>query len=65
MVWQQQGISDAFAALITQWSKEVNVVLRSSAGERIVSEWAKKEECWDIVRKHEYSETSASLPEFQ
>jgi hypothetical protein len=65
VVWQQQGISDAFAALITQWSKEVNVVLRSSAGERIVSEWAKKEECWDIVRKHEYSEASASLPEFQ
>ena len=58
-VWQRQGISDTFASLVLQWSKEVNDVLRTSAGQRIVSEWAKKEDCWTVVRDHPYSEPSS------
>lgn len=54
-IWQEQKISDAFVSLILQWSKEVNHVLRLSAGEKIVSEWAKKDDCWKIVREHSYS----------
>lgn len=64
-VWQQQGISDAFANLIAEWAKQVNDVLRASAGQRIVSEWAKKLECWDIVREHEFAMHTPGLPEFQ
>jgi hypothetical protein len=63
-IWQQQGISDEFAQLIMQWGSAVNDVLRDSAGQKIVSEWAKKEECWDIVREHAYAEPKRSLPEF-
>ncbi|MER9955189.1 AIPR family protein [Mesorhizobium australicum] len=63
-IWQQQGISDEFAHLILQWGSDVNDVLRASAGQRIVSEWAKKEECWDIVRNHAYAEPRRNLPEF-
>lgn len=58
-IWQRQGISDTFANLVLQWSREVNEVLRTSAGQRIVSEWAKKEDCWAVVRDHAYSEPAA------
>lgn len=64
-IWQQQAISDAFVSLITQWSREVNDALRSSAGQRIVSEWAKKEECWEYVRSRDFSELAVRLPEMQ
>lgn len=58
-IWQRQGISDTFANLVLQWSREVNDVLRTSAGQRIVSEWAKKEDCWAVVRDYSYSEPAA------
>jgi len=64
-IWQDQKISDGFVSLILRWSKEVNDILRSSAGQRIVSEWAKKQECWDIIREHKYSSPDLQLPEFQ
>jgi hypothetical protein len=64
-IWQQQAISDAFISLINQWSREVNDALRSSAGQRIVSEWAKKQECWEYVRSRNYSEPAVRLPEMQ
>lgn len=62
-IWQQQAISDAFVSLINQWSREVNDALRSSAGQRIVSEWAKKEECWEYVRSHNFSAPEVRIPE--
>ena len=64
-IWQQQAISDGFVSLITQWSREVNDALRSSAGQRIVSEWAKKEECWEYVRSRDFFEPTIRLPEIQ
>ncbi|QYO76563.1 AIPR family protein [Devosia salina] len=64
-IWQQQAISDAFVSLINQWSREVNDALRSSAGQRIVSEWAKKDECWEYVRSREYSKPAFPLLEMQ
>jgi len=64
-IWQQQAISDAFVSLIAQWSREVNDALRASAGQRIVSEWAKKEECWEYVKSRDFSEPTIRLPEIQ
>src|SRR5690606_8947379 len=62
-IWQQQAISDGLVSLINQWSRDVNDALRSSAGQRIVSEWAKKEECWEYVRSRDYSEPRVRLLE--
>jgi len=64
-IWEQQGLSDAFANLIVRLSKEVNEILRLSADERIVSEWAKKPECWDIVKEKRYAPVTEALPEFR
>lgn len=64
-IWQQQAISDALASLINEWSREVNNALRTSAGQRIVSEWAKKEECWEYVNSRNYAGPAVRLPEIQ
>ncbi|MBY0243236.1 MAG: AIPR family protein [Burkholderiaceae bacterium] len=62
-VWKQQGISQGLAQQIVIWSDEVNSLLHSSAGGRMISEWAKKKECWEILRSHRYSAYSTSIPE--
>lgn len=62
-VWQRQGLSPALEAQIRTWATEVNSVLRQSAGDRMISEWAKKPECWSAVRQATYSPVSPGIPE--
>lgn len=62
-VWQRQGLSPALEAQIRTWASEVNDVLRRTAGERMISEWAKKPECWAAVRQAGYSQAAATIPE--
>jgi AIPR protein len=62
-IWSQQDISPALRALIATWAQEVNDVLVRSAAGRMISEWAKKRECWDAVRTAKYSEIPAAFPE--
>lgn len=62
-VWLQQDISPAFEEQIVVWAEKVKSVLHSTADGRMVSEWAKKAECWDAVRAAPYGETVAQIPE--
>jgi hypothetical protein len=48
---------------IAVWSREVNDVLHRSAAGRMVSEWAKKEECKDAVFNADYSDVAEGIPE--
>jgi hypothetical protein len=41
----------------------INDVLHRSANGRMISEWAKKPECWDVVRDAAYSEAAQGIPE--
>ncbi|AZG74504.1 AIPR family protein [Shewanella livingstonensis] len=54
-IWENQGISHSFQQLIVNLSEEVHAGLHKSANERMVSEWAKKEECWKIMQEVKYS----------
>ncbi len=65
MVWQQQGISAKFAVQIAQTSKEVNAALHSGASGKMISEWAKKVECWWYVRDYKYSKLAEGVPEIK
>lgn len=49
-IWREQSISDELQALIRSWSHRLDELLRSSAGARMPTEWAKKEECWTAIR---------------
>lgn len=50
MIWREQSISAELQALIRSWSHRLDALLRSSAGARMPTEWAKKEECWIAIR---------------
>jgi hypothetical protein len=60
-IWENQCLSHTFQQLIANLSEEVHVALHKSADERMVSEWAKKEECWEIMQEVNYSSTHFSL----
>lgn len=55
MIWKNQDISEELGKQILILAGEVNRELLSSAKGRMISEWAKKKECWIILSKHQYS----------
>ena len=62
-VWQQQDVSPALGEQIATWAQKIDRVLHRTANGRMISEWAKKPECWNAVRAEYYAETVANLPE--
>jgi hypothetical protein len=62
-IWQQQDLSLKLKQQLQTWALEVHDILHKSATGRMVSEWAKKKECWDIVRGVNYSNTIDGIPE--
>lgn len=62
-VWLRQDISVQLRQQIQTWAVEVNHVLQQSAGARMVSEWAKKSDCWDAVVNATYTAPIEGIPE--
>lgn len=62
-IWQQQDLSPALKRQLETWAIEVNQILHQSADGRMVSEWAKKPECWETVRTAVYSAIGSEIPE--
>ncbi len=50
-VWAMQGISPELEQLLRDWSHRVFDQIVDSAGQRNVTEWAKKGQCWQGVRE--------------
>ena len=57
-VWNNQCISKVLKDFSINLSKRVNNVLHDTAKGKMVSEWAKKEECWNIISSLDYSDFS-------
>ncbi|MCL5967765.1 MAG: AIPR family protein [Betaproteobacteria bacterium] len=62
-IWSKQAISPELLAQIAVWAREVNDVLHSSSGGKMVSEWAKRPECKEAVMGASYSAPATSIPE--
>lgn len=62
-IWQQQDLSYQFKEQLRKWAPEVNALLHSSANGRMISEWAKKPECWNIISQGHYSPPRGDIPE--
>ncbi len=62
-VWDAQAISVQLQQQIAEWAVEVNEALHRSAGGRMISEWAKKAECWAKTRDADYSPMRPDMPE--
>lgn len=58
MIWTRQAISSELHKLLESWVGKIDKALRKTAGNRMVSEWAKKVECRDALR-----ELSFDLPD--
>ncbi|WP_050384044.1 AIPR family protein [Bradyrhizobium pachyrhizi] len=58
MIWTRQAISPELYKLLESWVGKVDKALRKTAGNRMVSEWAKKVDCRDALR-----ELSFDLPD--
>ncbi|WFU55726.1 AIPR family protein [Bradyrhizobium pachyrhizi] len=58
MIWTRQAISPELHKLLESWVGKVDKALRKTAGNRMVSEWAKKVDCRDALR-----ELSFDLPD--
>lgn len=64
-IWLRQDISSELKAQLQAWAVEVNKVLHDTSGGRMISEWAKKSECWDSVRQATYSMPNEDIPELK
>lgn len=62
-VWRRQDVSPELRKQMIAWAQRVHAVLHRTANGRMVSEWAKKAECWQEVRSAAYRETVADIPE--
>lgn len=62
-IWLQQDISEPLKDALRGLAVQVNTVLHQSANGKMISEWAKKPECWDTVRSAAYPPLSTGIPE--
>lgn len=64
-IWQAQAISPRLEEQIRIWAREANDSLHATSNGRMISEWAKKEECWEAVRDRGTSQPLSGLPELR
>jgi hypothetical protein len=64
-VWARQDVSPQLRQQVQTWASEVNDVLHRTAAGRMVSEWAKKPECWEAVQAATYSTPIRDIPEIR
>jgi hypothetical protein len=64
-IWLRQELSPELKKVLVTWAAEVKSVLHETAGGRMVSEWAKKAECWESVRRAEYALPVPAIPEIR
>ena len=64
-IWQEQDISERLRKQIQVWAGEVNDALHATANGRMISEWAKKAECWEAVQNGNLSLPLSNIPELR
>ena len=62
-IWLQQDVSEPLKDALRMLAAQVNAVLHESANGRMISEWAKKPECWGKVQSAAYSPLPTAIPE--
>jgi len=62
-IWNNQAVSEELLRQIETWARQVSDVLHESARGKMISEWAKKPECRDVVFAASYSPVATDIPE--
>jgi hypothetical protein len=63
MIWNKQGLSEELKIYITKLAHQVKAELENSAGEKMLSEWAKKRQCWEELQNINFDKGPSSIPE--
>ncbi|MCY4099345.1 MAG: AIPR family protein [Rhodobacteraceae bacterium] len=50
-IWKKQDITPALQEAIREVSYEVQRIIKNPPNNRNITEWCKRKECWDIIRK--------------
>jgi hypothetical protein len=50
-IWEEQKVPASIIKAFEDWVEQIHEALVESANGRNVTEWCKKDECWDIVRE--------------
>lgn len=62
-IWLNQDLSQQLKDQLVIWSSEINDGLNKTANGRMISEWAKKIECWEQMKARPYSPIKHPIPE--
>ena len=60
LVWKNQDISPQLKLQSETWLREVGDALFASADGKMISEWAKRPECWEVIKARHYSAPRAN-----
>lgn len=50
-IWKQQSLSEKLKAILFNLMEEVETFIKNNAPGSLYGEWAKKEECWSMLKK--------------
>ena len=64
-IWKHQGVSRELHDQMYIWSQEISDYLHQTSRGRMISEWAKKQECWEVVSGKTYVPSSDNIPELE
>jgi hypothetical protein len=64
-IWSRQAVSSELLAQIATWAKEINEVLHSTSGGKMISEWAKRPECKEAAMRASFSIHAPNIPEIK
>lgn len=62
-IWRNQGVSSKLLEQVEIWAREVNERLHETANGKMISEWAKRQECRDAMFSRPFSLPSVDVPE--
>ena len=63
LIWAEENLSHQFQEIISKWSYKIYETIQKTAKGKNISEWCKKEECWEDLMDRTFSFTN-SPPEF-
>ena len=63
LIWADQNLSHQFQDLISKWRYKIYETIQKTAKGKNISEWCKKEECWEDLMERTFGFT-VTPPEF-
>jgi hypothetical protein len=54
-IWRNQDVSTALKTLFYEMMTQIELIIKKSAPGGLYGEWAKKEDCWILIKDHEFN----------